>query len=71
MCHNDELSSTMSWVGCLLTERLGITDVLRRIWLFSINKIKSSESASKQPTQLIIVAYNCHNYMQWQPNTHI
>jgi hypothetical protein len=27
---------------------------LRRIWLFSANKIKSSESFSKQPTQLIV-----------------
>ena len=34
-------------------KRKGITDVLRRIWLFSANKIKSSESVSKQPTQLI------------------
>ena len=33
---------------------MGITEVLRRIWLFSANKIKSSESFSKQPTQLII-----------------
>ena len=31
-----------------------ITEILRRIWLFSANKIKSSESFSKQPTQLII-----------------
>ena len=31
------------------------------IWLFSANKIKSSESFSKQPTQLIIAAHNCHN----------
>ena len=33
---------------------MGITEILRRIWLFSANKIKSSESVSKQPTQLII-----------------
>ena len=32
---------------------MGITEILRRIWLFSANKIKSSESFSKQPTQLI------------------
>ena len=31
-----------------------ITEILRRIWLFSANKIKSSESFSKQPTQLIV-----------------
>ena len=64
MCCNDELSLTMSWIGCLLTDsglpdtymkvkRVGITEILRRIWLFSANKIKSSESFSKQSTQLI------------------
>ena len=35
-------------------KRMGITEILRRIWLFSANEIKSSESVSKQPTQLII-----------------
>ena len=35
-------------------KRLGITEILRRNWLFSANKIKGSESFSKQPTQLII-----------------
>ena len=35
-------------------KRMGITEILRRIWLFSENKVKSSESFSKQPTQLII-----------------
>ena len=34
-------------------KRMGITEILRRIWLFSANKIRSSESFSKQPTQLI------------------
>ena len=33
---------------------MGITEILRRIWLLSANKIKSSESVSKQPTQLIV-----------------
>ena len=33
---------------------MGITEILRRILLFSANKIKSSESFSKQPTQLIV-----------------
>ena len=33
---------------------MGITEILRRIWLFSENKIQSSESVSKQPTQLIV-----------------
>ena len=31
-----------------------ITEILRRIWLFSANKIKSSESFSKHSTQLIV-----------------
>ena len=39
-------------------ERMGITEILSRVWLFSANKIKSSESFSKQPTQLIIAADN-------------
>ena len=57
-------AAMMSRVGCLLTDfnatrymkvkRMGITENLRRIWLFSANKIKSSESFCKQPTQLII-----------------
>ena len=33
---------------------MGITESLRRIWLFSANKIKSSESFSKQPTQIMV-----------------
>ena len=40
---------------------MGITEILSRIWLSSANKVKKSESVSKQPTQLIIAAYNCHN----------
>ena len=41
-------------------KRMRITEILRRIWVFSANKTKSSESFSKQPTQLIIQAHNCH-----------
>ena len=37
-----------------------LTEISRRIWLFSANKIKRSESFSKQPTQLIIAAHNFH-----------
>ena len=33
---------------------MGITEILISIWLVSANKIKSSESFSKQPTQLIV-----------------
>ena len=43
---------------------MGITEILRRIWLFSASKIKSSESFIKQPTQLIIVAHNFHNRVE-------
>ena len=46
MSLNDELSSTMSWSDCLLTDkkikRMGITDIFLRIWLFSANKIKKT-----------------------------
>ena len=45
-------------------KKIGITEIFRRIRLFSANKMKSSESNSKQPTQLgtqlIIAAHNCH-----------
>ena len=34
-------------------KRMGIIEILKRIWLLSENKIRSSESVSKQPTQLI------------------
>ena len=41
-----------------------VTEILRRIWLFSASKTKISESVGKQPTQrrtqLIIAAHNCH-----------
>jgi hypothetical protein len=39
---------------------MGITEILRKIWLFSAKKIKSFESFSKPPTQLIIAAHNFH-----------
>ena len=38
----------------MTVKRKGITKNLRRIWLFSANKIKSPESFRKQPTQLIV-----------------
>ena len=37
-------------------KRMEITEIFRRICLFSANKIKSSESGSKQP----IAAHDCH-----------
>ena len=33
---------------------MGITEILRRIWLFFASKTKSSEYFNKQPTQLIV-----------------
>ena len=58
-------ATMMNWVGCLLTDKVlpekwklreweYVTEILRRIWLFSASKIKNSEYFSKKPTQLII-----------------
>ena len=47
-------------------ERMGIKEVLRRIWLISANKIKTSESVSKQSSQLIIVTDNCSTEVKAQ-----
>ena len=59
VCRNDELSwlftNRFRATRYMKFKRMGITESLRRIWIFSVNKVKSSESAgSKQPTQLII-----------------
>ena len=58
ICHNDELSwlftNRVSAIKHMKVKRMGITEILRRIWLFSLIKIKSSLSFYKQPTQLII-----------------
>ena len=54
----------------LKVKRIGITEILRRIWLFSANKIKSSESISKQATQLIIAADDGLLYAIAQSGTH-
>jgi hypothetical protein len=35
-------------------KRMGITEILRRVWLFSAKNIKSSESFSKEPTQSVV-----------------
>ena len=63
ICSNDELSfvDVLSWLFTdrfrapryMKVKRMGITEILTRIWLFS-------ESYSKQPTRLIIAAHNCH-----------
>ena len=58
MCPNDELSwlftNKFSAARYMQVKRMGITEILRRIWLFSANTTKSSESFSKQPTQFIV-----------------
>ena len=58
MCRNDELSwlftNRFRATRYMKVKRMGITEILRRIWLFSANKTKSSEFISKQPTQLIV-----------------
>ena len=62
MCRNDELDNELSWffpnifsaTRYMKVKRMGITEILSRIWLFSVNKTKSSESFSKQPSQLIV-----------------
>ena len=51
-------------------KRMGITEILGKIWLLSANKIKSSEFFSKQPTQRrlnsslrhIIVTISCKSW---------
>ena len=36
-------------------KRMGITEILKRIWLFSANRVKNNfESVSKQPNRLIV-----------------
>ena len=54
---DDELSwlftNRFSATRYMKVKRMGITEILKRIWLFSANKAKSCESFSKQPTQLI------------------
>ena len=54
MCRNDELSwlftKRFSATRQMKVKRMGITEILRRIWLFSENNIKSSDLVSKQPT---------------------
>ena len=62
MCCNDELSSSFTnrfrTTRYMKVKKMGMIEILRRIWLFSAIKIKSSESGSTQPTQLIIAAHN-------------
>ena len=45
MCRNDELSwvftNRFNATRCMKVKRMGTTEILRRIWLFSANKVKS------------------------------
>jgi hypothetical protein len=63
---NDDLSwlftNRLSATRYMKVKRMGITEILRRICLFSANKIKSSESFSKQPTQLIVELIAADNW---------
>ena len=58
MCRNDRLSwvftNRFNATRCMKDKRMGTTEILRRIWLFSADKTKIFESGSKQPTQLIV-----------------
>ena len=64
MCSNNELSwfftNRLSATRYMKAKRIGITEILRRIWLLSTNKTKISESFMKQSTQLNVAAHNCH-----------
>ena len=53
MCCNDELV-VYKQIKLMEFKRMGIKEIFRRIWLFSENKIKNSESVSTQPSQLIV-----------------
>ena len=76
---DDELSwlfnNRLSATRLMKVKRMGITEILRRIWLFSANKIKSSESGSKsfskQPTQLIIELNSSLRHIIVTLNTHL
>ena len=48
LCNNDELSSTMRFGATRYKKvnRMGLTEILRWTWLFSANKVLSSEFVS-------------------------
>ena len=70
MCRNHELSSLLTnrsrATRYMKVKSIEITEILRRIWLFSAKKIQSPESgriktySTHRWTQLIIVVNNCH-----------
>ena len=73
-CRNDELSSSLSW---LFTTRFGVFFYLifrkqpnpSQNFCYShflnFHVSGSTESVSKQPTQLIIAAHNCHKGLKF------
>ena len=70
MCRNDKLSwlfnNRLNATRQMKVKRMGICNrnfEKLRIRLIFANRIKSSESFSKQPTQLIITAHNCHIWL--------
>ena len=68
MRRNDELSwlftNRLSATRYKKVKKMGMTEIFRRIWLFSANEIKN---LSKQQTQLIIAAHNCHKSKKVEP----
>ena len=70
MCRNDELKNDeLSWLfnnrfratRYMNVKRMGISEILRRIWLFSVNKaeISITTNSPHRRTQLNIAAHNC------------
>ena len=65
MCRNDEFSWTMSWVGCLLKDSELFILFAENSQILNFHLSGSTTSVSKQPTQLIIAAHNCHNVKEF------
>ena len=47
----------------MIIKKMGITEILRRIWLFSVNKIKSSESAAAAIVDSTVASVAAHVYV--------
>ena len=75
MCHNDELSSMMSYVGCLLTgskiflilfaenshifRKTSVIPILLT-FMYLVGLNLLVKTTTHRPTQLVIAAHNCH-----------
>ena len=80
MCRNEELSLTMSWIGCLLKDSelfilfAEISHIFLKIYIIPILLTGSIQSVGKQPTQLIvqtqffISTYDCHRALRYLSN---